>query len=68
MPARAATSVPTETKKEQIDEGGYVPGRIYHSGQKVKFEGAWYECVEETGSGCVWNPKQSPAQWRQIEE
>lgn len=37
----------------------------YHVGDKITYNGKHYECIFE---GCVWNPDEYPAGWKEVEE
>lgn len=45
----------------------FASGRWYYGGDKISFEGKNYECTAPEGSVCVWNPKDYPAYWSEIE-
>lgn len=67
VPTSQSTSVFQEpaVKRNTMDGDTYIPGRTYTNGEQVKFQGVWYECTAK-GSGSVWNPKQNPAQWKEL--
>ena len=37
----------------------------YHVGDKITYNGKHYECIFD---GCVWNPDEYPAGWKEVEE
>ena len=61
------------TSPEEAPEGSdtnypeFESGKWYYGGHKITFEGKNYECIAPEGSVCVWNPKDYPAYWTEIE-
>jgi hypothetical protein len=61
------------TSPEEAPEGSdtnypeFESGKWYYGGHKITFEGKNYECIAPEGSVCVWNPKDYPAYWKEID-
>lgn len=49
---------------EQPEE--YVPGKWYHNGDKVTFNGKQYKCIAPIGQTCVWSPDEYPTYWEKV--
>lgn len=61
-----STEEPTEPVEEYPE---YVQPTgahdAYHVGDKITYNGKHYECIFD---GCVWNPDEYPAGWKEVEE
>lgn len=53
---------PTETIYPE-----FVVGKWYYTGDRITFDGKFYECIAPDGATCVWNPSEYPAFWQEIE-
>lgn len=49
---------------ETVEE--YVPGKWYHNGDQVMFDGRVYTCTAPAGGVCVWSPAEYPAYWEVV--
>jgi hypothetical protein len=62
-----------ESAPEEAPEGSeatypeFASGKWYYGGDRISFEGKNYECTAPEGTVCVWNPKDYPAYWSEIE-
>ena len=50
-----------EDMTEAVEE--YTPGKWYHNGDQVMFNGKLYTCTAPAGGVCVWSPAEYPAYW-----
>lgn len=57
------TSEPVEEWPEYVQPTGAHDA--YHVGDKITYNGKHYECIFD---GCVWNPDEYPAGWKEVEE
>lgn len=63
----------TEAGDEQDEPGetetipDFAVGKWYYTGDKIRFNGAVYECTAPDGVVCVWNPDDYPAYWNKVE-
>ena len=48
---------------ETVEE--YIPGKWYHNGDQVMFDGRVYTCTAPAGGVCVWSPAEYPAYWEE---
>lgn len=56
-------SEPVEEYPEYVQPTGAHDA--YHVGDKITYNGKHYECIFD---GCVWNPDEYPAGWKEVEE
>lgn len=58
---------PEEQPTEEYPEYKQPAGShdAYNIGDKITYNGKHYECIFE---GCVWNPDEYPAGWKEVEE
>lgn len=54
-------AAPDAGEDEAVEE--YAPGKWYHAGDKVTYDGKVYVCTAPDGVVCVWSPAEYPAYW-----
>lgn len=54
-----------ETPKPDV-YNEFVAGQWYYCGDKITFNGKYYECIAPEGVVCVWNPNDYPPYWKEI--
>ena len=67
---KTSTGEPTEEPTEPVEEyPEYVKPTgahdAYHVGDKIAYNDKKYECIYD---GCVWNPDEYPAGWKEVTE